>query len=76
MNLALQGGGVDVEVGAGQVRFGGGGQVRVCLCAAVRGGGGVVLLGDFRAVADFNDEFLLRVEEVGQQGLQRPDLVE
>ena len=66
IGVALEGGGIDVEVGAGQVSFGGGGQVRVCLRTLAWGGCGVVLLGDLRAVAHLVDELLLGVEVVTQ----------
>ena len=44
--------------------------------SGMRGGGGVVFLGDLRAVADLANEFLLRVEVIAQQRLLLPDLIE
>jgi hypothetical protein len=76
LDLALGGRGVYQGVGPGQRHYVVHGHGWVIDCAVERGGGGVVFLGHFGAVTDFGYQFLLRVEVVGQLGLQLPDLVE
>ena len=76
LDLALGGGGIDQGVGPGQRHYALHGHGWVIDRAMERGGGGVVFLGHLGAVTDLGYQFLLRVEVVGQLGLQLPDLVE
>ena len=76
MDLALGGCGVDQRVGPRQCHDACDCHVRVVDRAVERGPGFVVFLGDLGASAHLGDQFLLRVEVVGQFGLQQPDLVE
>jgi hypothetical protein len=76
LDLALGGGGIDRGVGPGQRHYALHGHSWVIDRAMERGGGRVVFLGRLGAVADLGYQFLLRVEVVGQLGLQLPDLVE
>jgi hypothetical protein len=76
LDLALDGGGVERDMVGFQAVPGRCLDVGMGRGAGIRGLGGVVLLGDFRAVADLEDQLLLGVEVVTDQRLQDPDLVE
>jgi hypothetical protein len=76
LNLALGGGGIDQGVGPGQRHDGFHGHGWVIDCAMKWGGGFVAFFGYLGPCSDLGDQFLLRVEVVGQLGLQLPDLVE
>jgi hypothetical protein len=76
LDLTLGGGGVDPAVDYGQGCYAVSGHGWVIDRAVKRGGRGVVLLGHLGAVTDLGYQFLLRVEVVGQLGLQLPDFVE
>jgi hypothetical protein len=76
LDLALGGGGIDQRVGPLERHDALYGDARVLDCPVKRGGGLVVLSGHLGSRADFGDQFLLGVEEVGQLRLQLPDLVE
>ena len=64
LDLSLDRGGIQVGVGVGEDRFVLDANRVVSLGTPVRRGRRVVLLGDFRAVADLGDEFLLGQEVV------------
>jgi hypothetical protein len=72
--MSLDRGGVERGVLGGQPALGQDLDLGVGADPGIRDG--VVLLGDLGAVADLGDEFLLRVEVIADQGLQRPDLVQ
>jgi hypothetical protein len=76
LDPALYGGGVDPALGYSQADHAVLGHSRVTDGTVERGGRDVVFLGNLGAATDLGYQFLLRVEVVGQFGLQLPDLVE